>query len=203
MPGKPFDVKDARTVSSSLKTDEKISLLKDRAESSGSNVHIIDGINSLKQTLANIIPADSLAVVRLKDESAGKLHISTDELLPSDCQPISVDELDNKLFDLDAAITDVDLAIAETGSIVLSTTCQYARLVSLVSGIHIALIWPEQIVSDLMDWSNGLRNETTDKLPAALNIISGPSKTADIEIKLIIGVHGPAQLHLIVINEKP
>ena len=205
-----FDVKQARLIQTNLETAGRISLFKQRAESSGSKVHLVDDINSLKATVKNIIPENSLVAVGFKKGFEKGLPVSIFEILPDSCKLTEATKPTEELFDIDVAITDVDLAIAETGSIALSPAPERLRLISLTPTIHIALIRPEQIISDLMDWSGGListkRNSPLrgsplrGKLPGGFNLISGPSKTADIEIKLVIGVHGPAELHLVVIK---
>jgi L-lactate dehydrogenase complex protein LldG len=195
-----FDAEQARLIPANLQTTDRISLFKQRAGSSGSKVHLVDDINSLKAIVKNIIPKHSLVAVGFKNGFEKGLPVSISEMLPDSCKLTEAAKPTEELFNIDVAITDVDLAIAETGSIALSSTPQCSRLVSLTPTVHIALIWPEQIISDLMDWSGGLISTERNKLPSGFNLISGPSKTADIEIKLVIGVHGPAELHLVVIK---
>ena len=110
------------------------------------------------------------------------------------------DTAGDDLFRIDAAITDVDLAVAETGSIVLGASEACRRMISLVPLIHIAVLRPDQIVADLIDWAGSLPVADAAAAPGGLTLISGPSKTADIEIKLVTGVHGPGELHLVVID---
>ena len=107
---------------------------------------------------------------------------------------------DDELFNTDVAITDVTLAVAETGSVVIFPDDSGPRMKSLVCTKHIALIRAGQICSDLMDVSEYLSSLGLQNLPGGCNLISGPSKTADIELQLVIGVHGPAQLYLVVIK---
>lgn len=195
-----FDAEQARLIPANLKTTDRISLFKQRAESSGSKVHLVNDINSLKATVKNIIPENSLVAAGFKKGFEKGLPVSISEILPDSCKLTKATKPTKELFNIDVAITDVDLAIAETGSIALGPAPQRSRLISLTPTVHIAFIWPEQIISDLMDWSGGLISTERNKLPDGFNLISGPSKTADIEIKLVVGVHGPAELHLVVIK---
>lgn len=197
-----FGIEQGRVIAQDLKSSGKISLFAKRAESSGSKVHLVDNIGKLKTTIKDIIADNSSLVVTCENQLRARLQITASELVPSSCELVKTDELNNdNLFELDAAITDVTLAIAETGSIVISAKEEYSQLTSLVSGIHVALVWPDQIVADMMDFAKNLTGKANYELPSSITVISGPSKTADIEIKLVIGVHGPAQLHLIIINE--
>lgn len=97
----------------------------------------------------------------------------------------------------DAGLTGVDAALAETGSLVVSSGPGRSRMVSLLPPVHIALVPASSLTTDLFTWT-AARSQAT---PAAVTLISGPSKTADIEQTLAIGVHGPKRLIVILIEE--
>jgi L-lactate utilization protein LutC len=98
-------------------------------------------------------------------------------------------------YDVDAGLTDVAAAIAETGSLVVCSGPGRSRGPWLVPPVHVAVVEEAQILPDLVDlWSGGAA------LPAATTIITGPSKTADIEGILVTGVHGPGAVHVIVLE---
>ena len=99
----------------------------------------------------------------------------------------------DELYDFDASVTDVAGAVAETGSLVTRETPQHGRALSLVPPIHIAIVEPKQIVADLVDlFEAGACDNAV--------IITGPSKTADIEMNLVTGVHGPKTVHVFVVS---
>lgn len=100
-------------------------------------------------------------------------------------------------YDVDAGITDVYRAIAETGSIVVRESVEHGRAVSLVPPIHIAVVRKSQIVPDLLDLMADVSN---DGSASGIVIITGPSKTADIEMNLVTGVHGPGEVHIFLID---
>jgi len=184
---------EARLFPASLDKEKMIKLFMRRAETSGANVYILHDGDSLRDLVSSLLPERCIVSVA-KD----KLSIGEEDLLPETVTAIPVEELDkDKLFELDAAITGVDLAVAETGSILLCASLEKARIVSLVSLIHIAIVKKEQIVPDLLDLSDFLAK---GDFPAGYTLVSGPSKTADIEIKLVIGVHGPAKMHIIILK---
>jgi L-lactate dehydrogenase complex protein LldG len=95
-------------------------------------------------------------------------------------------------------ISGVDYALADTGSLVVISAPGRARSASLVPPIHIALVRPEQVLSDLNDLFPLLKERGT--LSSAIAFITGPSRTADIEMTLVVGVHGPQQLHVILVR---
>lgn len=112
------------------------------------------------------------------------------------CAVIQPDE--ETLFAADASVTGVSAAIAETGTLVCVSGSATARGTSLIPPVHVALVRAEQIVGDLFDYFDGL--DLTHPPPANLNLISGPSKTADIEGILVTGVHGPGHVHVVLLD---
>lgn len=102
-------------------------------------------------------------------------------------------------FETDAGITGVRLAVAETGSLALETGPDLRRLASLAVPVHIAVLTETQIVPDLIDWAAA----APDPMPAGSVLITGPSKTADIELTLVTGVHGPKEVHVVLLPPSP
>lgn len=103
-------------------------------------------------------------------------------------------------YDADAGITGVEAAIAESGTLVCTSGPGRARGLSLVPPIHVALVRAGQIVPDLIDFWKSLPADP-GTLPSSLVLITGPSKTADIEGVLITGVHGPREVHVVLIDD--
>jgi len=116
-------------------------------------------------------------------------------LVPCD-KPI--EEIKATLFDdVDAGFTAVRSAIADTGTLVLWPSPEEPRLLSLVPPIHVALLSAATIRDTLL---SVLRDEGWAKgLPPNVVLVSGPSKTADIEQTLAYGVHGPKRLVVVVV----
>lgn len=103
-------------------------------------------------------------------------------------------------FAADLGITSVSHAIAETGSLVMcSQAGGQGRSVSLLPKVHLALLEPDQIVPDLFDLFQIVSPERGE-LPSNLVLITGPSKTGDIQLQLTTGVHGPGEVHAVVIE---
>ena len=104
-----------------------------------------------------------------------------------------------KLFnETDASITTTIGAIAESGSIVLHPTPEEPRLMSLVPDIHIALVYEDTIYET---FNQIITNQYWAKnMPTNALLISGPSKTADIEQVLAYGVHGPKELIVLILK---
>ena len=103
------------------------------------------------------------------------------------------------IFNYDVGISNAQAAIAETGTLVLDSDCERHRLVSLVPPVHIAVVNASAIVETLSDALTLLQKK---EISPAITFITGPSRTADIELTLAIGVHGPQELYVIVDGSK-
>jgi L-lactate utilization protein LutC len=106
---------------------------------------------------------------------------------------VSPDAGREEFFAADIGITGVENVVAETGTLALATRPDQPRSASLLPAVHIAVLHRNQIVADLFDLFAG------GEPPACLTLITGPSKTGDIELKLVTGVHGPGELHLVLV----
>jgi L-lactate utilization protein LutC len=100
-------------------------------------------------------------------------------------------------FGADAGVTGVDHLVAETGTVVLSGRPDQPRSLSLLPPLHVAVAHRDQVVTDLFDLFEG---RLPAGLPSGLSLITGPSKTGDIELRLVTGVHGPGEVHVVLID---
>lgn len=94
----------------------------------------------------------------------------------------------DEAYDFDAGVTEVDYAVAETGTLVIRHRPEHGRLLSLVPFVHVAIVEPKKLLPDLIDLFEVLAKEGSG---SGVTMISGPSKTADIEMNTVTGVHGP------------
>jgi len=100
-----------------------------------------------------------------------------------------------------AGVCGVHAALAETGSMICNTDADSARGHSLVPARHIAIVRTSDILPDLLDYMRTRRGIAPADLPSAQAIITGPSKTADIEGILITGVHGPGAVDILLVDD--
>lgn len=94
----------------------------------------------------------------------------------------------------DVGLSSADAALAETGTVVISSGPGRSRLATLLPPVHIALVPTTCLTTDIFTWTAARQGA----LPSALTLITGPSKTADIEQTLAIGVHGPKRFMVIL-----
>jgi len=103
----------------------------------------------------------------------------------------------DELYDFDAGVTDVYAGVAETGSLVVRASKEHGRAISLVPPVHVAIVEPKNLLPDLLDL---FRKMAAEGVSSSTSIITGPSKTSDIEMNLVVGVHGPVHVKVFVLQ---
>jgi L-lactate dehydrogenase complex protein LldG len=101
----------------------------------------------------------------------------------------------------DASISDVHCAIADSGSMICNSDAEHGRGHSLVVPMHIAIVRRSDVLPDMIDYLATVKGKAPAALPSAQAIITGPSKTADIEGVLITGIHGPFRVYVLLVND--
>ena len=170
-------------------TADLAELFATKATAVGMRVTRVSEAN-LEATLAQLLESRGKSVVAVRDPAlaARAAAAAGTRLAPNDN--------DDLLFDCEVGITDVDCAIAESGSLVVSTNGRI-RNAWITPPIHIAIVRAGQVLPDLVD----LFESRSDALDAAsTTVITGPSKTADIEGVLVTGVHGPAAVEILLVG---
>ena len=106
------------------------------------------------------------------------------------------------LFDVDVGISGAQWGIAETGTLVLESARERHRFVSLIPRVHIALLRADHLRGTLGEALSLVRDGDAEGTvsSAAVTLVTGPSRTSDIELTLAIGVHGPQELHVILME---
>ena len=183
---------------------EKIENLKKLMEAMRTEVHITaaaDWPNKLAEVLKTrgvktllYGPRTEIgAALQQRRQQAGN---DLPELVPFDRE---VEHLKETVFSVDAGITSTFGAIAELGALILWSSSEEPRQISLVPPIHVSVLLADNIYDTFLEvmqkknWAGGM--------PTNAFLISGPSKTADIELTLAFGVHGPKELIVLVVED--
>jgi L-lactate utilization protein LutC len=98
-------------------------------------------------------------------------------------------------------ISSATFAVAETGSLALASGPGSERVASLLPPVHVAIVGADQIVPDLFDLFAIMQNSASS-MPSNWTLVTGPSKTGDLELKLTTGVHGPGIWHVIAVRDR-
>jgi L-lactate dehydrogenase complex protein LldG len=151
-------------------------------------------------------PADARAFVAAAIE--GKSVVASNAPYLAECGIASLpgvrsgiadrEELRGLCAAADVGITSADYALADTGSLVMIASPREARLVSLLPPAHIAVVPRDRILTGLDELFSILPNPAA--VASSMVLITGPSRTADIEQILVRGVHGPGQITVVVVG---
>lgn len=181
---------------------EKLELFQRRLESVHGEVHRLPSDRWIPK-LIRLLAEKRLNNLLVSDRKSHGLelreqwHDALPSLLAYDRR---IEDWKDQLFNqVDASLTGCRGAIAETGSLILWPDVDEPRLMSLVPPVHCVLLQANQIYSTFHE---AMREQgwATQGMPTNALLISGPSKTADIEQTLAYGVHGPKELIVLVLE---
>jgi L-lactate dehydrogenase complex protein LldG len=108
--------------------------------------------------------------------------------------------VDTAQEDAEACITGCEYLIARTGSAVFSSKEYEGRTAPVYYPVHIIVAYANQVVNDISDALTLVQKKYGADIPSMININTGPSRTADIEKTLVVGVHGPAEVFCFFVN---
>ena len=110
------------------------------------------------------------------------------------------DSLPADIVSCDASITSCETLEARTGSIILSSE-QQGRIPRVYAPVHVCIAYTSQLVYDLKDSLQSLLSKYQNGLPSMISFATGPSRTADIEKTLVVGIHGPKEVYCFVVDD--
>ncbi len=180
--------------------EELFSLFKERAEMVSAEVHRVKDVQRAVEFIRN-------ALSEIASEQPGETEalLLRGSLLEG-VNPAELELPGAKVYDENfdrlapgvmIGISQLDLAIADTGTLCQDATDVKKRLVSTLPSVHIALVPTGGLVANLAEALEKFQGQ----VPGYLAFITGPSRTADIERVLTIGVHGPERLIVLFIDE--
>ncbi len=166
-----------------------------------------DALNARIAAIARGWNARSCAMAGELDEGLiGRLKDSGSQILPqtprdlSGARSLAGLEIANDAVHADFGLSDVVCAVAETGTLVLTSAARHSRLATLLPPRYLAIVRAEQIVPNFLAAVELMKRTWGNAWPAAVTLVTGPSRTADIELSLTIGVHGPGHVVVLVVE---
>ena len=102
---------------------------------------------------------------------------------------------------IEIGVTQCEFLISRLGSIMVSSKQQCGRRMFVYPPVHIVLAYTSQLVPDLKNAFTGIKQKYGDKIPSMISVITGPSRTADIEKTLILGAHGPKEIYVFLVDD--
>jgi L-lactate dehydrogenase complex protein LldG len=110
-------------------------------------------------------------------------------------------EKNNFLDEAEAVVTGCESLIALSGSVVVSSRQMMGRTSTVIPHIHIVVAFAHQIVPEIIDAFQVIRQRYDGEMPSMISTITGPSRTADIEKTLVLGAHGPKEIIVFLLQE--
>ncbi|MBN8674461.1 MAG: LUD domain-containing protein [Chitinophagales bacterium] len=136
----------------------------------------------------------------VKKQDWNKVFCLEDKLIEPFAGSISDRIVKTGLADCDVSITGCECLVARTGSIVLSAAQPRGRTTSVYAPVHVCIAFTKQLVYDLKDGLQLVKDKYGNNLPSLISFATGPSRTADIEKTLVVGVHGPKEVYLFLVE---
>lgn len=136
----------------------------------------------------------------IKKQDWQKVFCVEDKLIEPVVAQLSERLVKTDLANCDVSITGCEYLVARTGSIVMSSAQTSGRTVSVYAPVHICIAFTTQLVYDTKDALQELKNKYGSQLPSMITFATGPSRTADIEKTLVVGVHGPKEVYLFLVE---
>lgn len=171
---------------------------KERATKAGATVLEVADLTEAARTIARMVrekggEGDGLIVATpdlredtvFAGEFATPLHPATDEVTVAGSA---------------AGVSPGRFGIAETGSVIYAANDRLDRLVAMLSPVHFALLYADKIIADLEIAGEKVKELQMEQGKRYVSFVTGPSRTADIERVLTIGVQGPKELFIVLIN---
>ncbi|MCD4663652.1 MAG: LUD domain-containing protein [Bacteroidales bacterium] len=149
--------------------------------------------NELKDYLTSLISENEWKNIFSPEPRIKEIFKDTNITIKSD---------ESDFNDINVGITYCEYLIARLGSIMISSRQTSGRRLNVFPETHIVIAYSSQIVPDIKDALINIKEQYKENLPSLISIITGPSRTADIEKTLVMGAHGPKELYVFLIDEE-
>lgn len=179
--------------------DERLAILTDNLEKLRAVVHRCTSFDEAGRVLSDLARAGGWQRVAWHPDPLVEPVVPQ---LPCDTLEINGGDGSDKrqLETCSAGITSCELLVAQTGSILVSSRFSGGRGLSILPHVHVVVARTDQIVGTLGDAMEAIKDQHGGHLPSMLSFITGPSRTGDIERILVLGAHGPKELHVVLID---
>lgn len=172
---------------------------------------LIDNLGKLRAVVQRVPTLDAAAeylftLARERDwqRVAWHRHPLVEPLLsgvPCGSHEVGAEGFDKSALEAcDAGLTACECLVAQTGSILVSSSSCGGRALSILPHVHVVVATIDQVVGTLADALHAARDRHAGRLPSMLSFITGPSRTGDIERILVLGAHGPKELFVILVG---
>ena len=183
-----------------MEKNNLIQIMTEKAVAVGTIVHEISSVSNALQYAVDLNKEKHLKTMAcpgLDSEDRDRLL----DLCKSSGMDLLEEPLRNNASSLDTSLTWIDFGIADTGTLMLASDSEEIRIATMLAKIHIAMLPVSKIRLNTGSIEADLNDILKKDSASYTAFITGPSRTADIERVLAIGVHGPVELHLLLIKD--
>jgi L-lactate dehydrogenase complex protein LldG len=183
-----------------MEPEKQLKLMKEKAEAVQAVVTEIKHLDEAFQYTVNLTKKQggkSIAAPGLDENDRAKMEAvcHQNELV------LLTKSLRDHISGLHTGFTIADWGVAETGTLVLDSTSEDVRIATMLAETHVAVLPASKIKPDSMSLENELNSVLKKAASVYYAFITGASRTADIERVLAVGVHGPKELHILIMEE--
>ncbi|MBN2614416.1 MAG: lactate utilization protein [Bacteroidales bacterium] len=189
----PFqDVNFSQQVYQSLKDEKEVEFARKLIEMGGAFVYCANE----QELIENLN--------KLTNEKNWPSYYVVDDHLKALLQSggIEYDDREDHFSEMQVGVTRCDFLIARFGSVMVSSGLGSGRRMFVFPEVHVVVAYASQVVKELKEALNGMRKKYSEGLPSQMTVITGPSRTADIEKTLVMGAHGPRELYVFYVDDQ-
>ena len=186
-----------------VEVEERISEFQNELRLLSGRCHLATGPTELTKVILEIVinAGCKLAILESCIDDSDEIRSTltkhgVNAIRIQDSQPDILELLSNA----DVGITHADIAVSQTATVIIITNKDEDRLTSCLPRVHIAIMNMNRLVRKLTDATQYLESNLRIDGPCTVSFISGPSRTSDIEMKQVLGVHGPHEVHVILLR---
>lgn len=181
-----------------MKTTDIITEFKEKASLVSATLHEADTLQDAFDIAASLCNGKKVMAAPSLQED---MYDHLEKVCKKNAITLLKDGIRNHTGEIETGLTFADFGIAETGTIVVNSDSEEKRLSTMISKTHVALLYKSCIRATALDMADEL-SLLISRPSSYTAFITGPSRTADIERVLAIGVHGPLELHIILLQGK-
>lgn len=193
-------------------TQDLVAEFRQQLTAVGGHVYLVDDAADARVQLRDIVSARQLKQAALSGHLILR-DLELDSLLQrldmeiifvtgnAPASPVAGQAPSFTVAEADLGLTGTEYAVAASGTLVMAAAPHHARTVSLLPPVHVAIVRQAQLLPDLAALSSRLQGSYIKGLPSGLALVTGPSRSADIEQTLTIGAHGPGELHVLLLSD--
>lgn len=154
--------------------------------------------DELEDTINKIVASYNMSSMMYPSDLDKIINLDKIQASSKLCFDKPIEEIRHEVFHTDFSIIQARAGVASHGVCLVTSSDKQARMLSLAPTLCIMLLKKEDVVPSLVDALHLVKQEHTDCLPTNILFIAGPSRTSDIELVTVFGVHGPQKVHVII-----